>query len=153
MRIVEVRKNILIRHKFNADLANAQWNESINIEFIPDEVIVRAISYSSQNDEAGVSLIWTDLVNDSYLGTYIDDAISNPNQVFTIGRPVRGVYAFKGLFYSGNLDNVALGVIVISLEFIKYIGKQNGEILGGNIYDNTQTDKQPESQPNSTTTA
>jgi hypothetical protein len=64
MRIIEVRKNIIIKSVLTAE-TGFTW--TINtVDFDPDEVIVKLIIYNSAAVETSVSGIYTDMVQDKF---------------------------------------------------------------------------------------
>ena len=66
MSRIEKIKNVPI---FN-DLTTTPtaWNTNTNLQFIPDEIIVRQISYNGPPID-GVYMIWSTLIND-YIGSF-----------------------------------------------------------------------------------
>ena len=71
-RIVEVRKNVIVAFVINLT-GNFTYNIN-NVDFIPDEVNVKCINYSSNNinvEDGLLSLIYTDLVSDVIGSFYI----------------------------------------------------------------------------------
>ena len=122
---VEVRKNVFIFADLSVDPVNnpnggKDFSRTINIPFIPDEVIARNIAYTNDGTESGVSYVWTNLVDDNYLGSVMDGASISPQQIFTLNKPISGNYQFKILGVDGDFDETAEGDLFISLEFVKY---------------------------------
>lgn len=120
MQKVEVRQNVLIKR----DLAGGRsWRESINVSFKPDDVIVRTVAYHNdtgeEGTEAGLAYVATDLLSDNVIGIIKDGAVYCPSQVFTVNKEIRGQYLFEVREVNDSLD-VAQGVLMISLEFVKY---------------------------------
>src|SRR4051794_31965043 len=90
----------------------------IKVNFIPDEVIVRGINYHSTAAEAGITMLYTDLVSD-VIGSFFQDFYIKPDLPFTLRKPIFGKYNFQIIDYSGALTPRA-GRIFIHLEFLKY---------------------------------
>jgi len=111
------RQNVLIVRDLNT---GGEWYENINIEFIPDEVIVRSIGYHNDKTETELGYISTNLVKDNRIGFYGDGLVSNSQQTFTLDKPVNGRYLFQLILADGTIDAASAGVLMISLEFIKY---------------------------------
>ena len=134
-------KNIVIC----ANLTNTpvSFNQNTNIAWIPDEIIVRQISYQGPMGPDGVFLVWCSLHNDyigsftlnenssdvtsssiSYPNTLIRCLPNNPNQTLTFqihtinstGNPVP--------ISSSNINanaNMVSGSLVIHLDYCKYV--------------------------------
>ena len=111
------RQNVLITHDLTA---GGEWYENINIEFTPDEVIVRSIGYHNDKTETELGYITTNMVKDNIIGFYGDGLVSNSQQTFTVNKPVNGAYLFQLRLVDGTIDGGSAGVLMISLEFIKY---------------------------------
>jgi hypothetical protein len=111
------RKVITIRH----DLSGSRtWDEKINtLCFDPDAVIVRQICYKKDGTETGVYSINTNLVDDKYLGTFIDGTSVTPNTTFTI-KQLNGTHSFSIDEALNTASTTAAGKLVIILEFVKY---------------------------------
>lgn len=130
--IIEVRKNILIRNEF---IVSATFYVTIpDVNFIPDEMIVRMITFNSSealptgstatvglsalpNNRVGV--IQTDLVDDKYIATVTDVTNACPGTSFRIKKPVGGQYVFNFMDINGTISNVTAD-LAIHLEFVKY---------------------------------
>lgn len=113
---VQARKNVLIKRGLNN---GNEWQEPIHVEFIPDVMIVRSIAYKNDGTDPGLSFIETDLVKDQAIGIICDGVISNPNEVFEMKKAVSQNYRFRIVLSDGTTDN-ANGVLMVSLEFVKY---------------------------------
>lgn len=96
---------------------------NINIDFIPNMMIVRTIQYSSiaeEKKEYNISSIFSDIVN-ANIGSFINLTTSNPNTRFLIyDKSIRGTYTFKIIDSGGNIDFDKEGSLYIQLEFVKY---------------------------------
>jgi hypothetical protein len=118
-RIIEVRKNIIIKRVLTAE---TEFDWTINtVNFIPDEVNVKMITYVGAVPEADVSGIYTDMVQD-IIGSFFDGVYVIPKITFTLKKPIFGLYNFQ--FLTGDRAVTALstrsGDLFIHLEFIKY---------------------------------
>ena len=119
-QIVEVRKNVII--PFTIALNQSSYTYNINtVEFIPDEVNVKYINYSSAVPELGsVTLVYTDLVSD-YIASFIGNNIQiQPNCTFTLRKPIKGNYRFDIQDVTGTPEIARAGEFAMHLEFIKY---------------------------------
>lgn len=127
-RIIEVRKNILISRLLNG---KSEFSANIDIDFIPDEVIIKNIGFilpDPGDPDNAITSIYSDLVSD-YIGSFSDVSSGNfitPHLVFTLRKPVRGIYRFFILSASSNGNNNDLepylrtGDFILHLEFVKY---------------------------------
>jgi hypothetical protein len=68
-RIIEVRKNIIIKKVLAAETGFSSTINTVN--FIPDEVNIKMITYVATVVEADVSGIYTDMVQD-IIGSFFD---------------------------------------------------------------------------------
>lgn len=124
-KVVEVNKNIIISTAFNAV---SSFNATIsNVNFIPDVVIIRGISYNPVANEVGITKIYSNLVSD-YIGSFFQNFFIKPDLTFILKKPVLGTYTFQ----FQTVDNVAeagrVGDISIHLEFVKYREVREGKI-------------------------
>lgn len=122
-RIIEIRKNILIKQQI-ANVGETSFNSSITtVNFIPDEVIVKMISFNSADPQANpynsVVNISTNLIDDQWLGSITDVGSSFPGLTFTLKKPIFGQYKFQ-LFNVNNVPFNYIGDLSIHLEFVKY---------------------------------
>ena len=116
MSNIAERQNVLIyRTLVNPNV----WDEQINIDFIPDDVIVRSIMYYSNGADPGVSFIRTNLVKDNIIGSIDDPSVQNPQQHFTVNKPIKGAYNFQIVNTNGTIGN-RVGQLHIALEFVRY---------------------------------
>lgn len=127
MPVIEEHKNVLISYSGTEDT----FAVSINIDFVPDEVILKGITSYLDNTGSGVvSVIKTDLVNEKFLGFFNDaNTVSSVNDaVFTLKKPIRGTYTFQILSIGAGVNNYALYTtgadLSIHLDFVKYKPKQ-----------------------------
>lgn len=118
-KVIEVRKNVIIKRVLTAE-TNFDWTIS-TINFVPDEVIVKMVTYVAAVQELDVSGIYTDLVGDT-ITSFFDGSYAVPNITFTLQKPVIGSYNFK--FVTGdqapNPLSTRSGDLFIHLEFLKY---------------------------------
>lgn len=135
-RIVDVRKNVVVSGHIANDDDVSFTREINNVTFIPDEVIVKMITFNSRsalpeydydtNEEIPpdannkVINIFTNLVDDGYIGSITDVGVCCPGFIFTLKRPVIGEYNFQ--FFDTNREPFNFkGDISIHLEFVKYV--------------------------------
>ena len=126
-RIVENRKHIEVPFSFNNPAtASFRFTQSINIDFIPDEMVIRQIcSRAITATDTQTYSLSSDLVN-GYLCTFFTfsnstGTIPSGNIKFIINKPVRGIYNFVMTLSQDN--TVAIGAnsnVSIHMEFIKY---------------------------------
>ena len=114
---VAARQTVLVAQNLGAD--GPEWYQFLNVEFIPDEVIVRSISYRYDGTEPNQGFLTTNLIKDSIIGTYMDGVTHNPNSVFPVKRQVKGQFLFQARSSSTLLD-AGDGVLFAILEFVKY---------------------------------
>ena len=129
-RIIEVRKNISIPFDLITGKGGYTYNIQ-NIDFIPDEVVIKNIVFTLANPLApdnSTTSIYTDLVSD-FIGSFSDVPPGNftmPNLTFTLKRPVNRLFKFDILAASDNtndndmVDFARTGDLTIHLEFLKY---------------------------------
>lgn len=126
-RFIEVRKNITIPTILNL---NGTFSFFINtVDFIPDEMHVKCITYSSNNinvEDGLATQIYTDLVSD-VIGSFYIYCLGKPDTIFTLKKPVKGLYNFTLLTLNGAIDNIREGQLVIHLEFVKYRTSKSDE--------------------------
>jgi hypothetical protein len=116
-RFLEVRKNIVIQNTFNN---SSRFTQTINtVNFIPDEVIVKYINYSTADGEAFGTSIYTDMVSD-VIGSICAPTFVSANLTYTLRKPISGQYYFELLDTAGQPVNNRGGDLFIHLEFVKY---------------------------------
>ena len=82
--------------------------------------ILFRIRYSANDAEDGaVTLIYSDLVSD-YIGSFRDGGDGIINLVFTLKKPIKGIYTFTLLDMELEAEERREGDLAIHLEFIKY---------------------------------
>jgi hypothetical protein len=114
---VETRQNVMIRRDLND---GGQWYERININFIPDEMIVRTVAYHNDGSGGGMSYIWTNLVPENFIGCFSDGGVNSSGQVFNVNRDVRGQFEFQVRGVDDSIETDRVGDLIICLEFVKY---------------------------------
>lgn len=113
MPVVEARKNVFVTCNESVNT----FDFPINLEFTPDEVIVRSIVVQASASE--FSIIKTNLVSEGTLCISSDNSYPSIGGTFTLNKPINGYYTFKVTDATGALQVLA-GPIVIQLEFVKY---------------------------------
>ena len=111
-------------HVFNHSVATgATFTSNVYVPFIPDEMIVREVSYNGVN--AGETdkniLVWCDFLN-QVVAVTTDLSVSVPQSIFDIGKSVNGLWKFECRQISGDLVNpVNTGKqLTILVEFLQY---------------------------------
>ncbi len=110
------------------------YDKAINIQFNPDEVIVRSLAYSTEGDGDYTPVqVQTNMINDTVLCIYnqiqnniaansrsVDLALS-PGNIFTITKPMNGTFSFKLFKWDGiTVNTLSNGILQIMLEFVKH---------------------------------
>lgn len=105
----------------NLNGVGGSFDLSINIDFIPDMMIVKTIQYDNKlADELGLTSIYTNIINNQ-IASFIESTTSNPNTRFLIyNKPIRGTYNFKILDSTGLVNAGRQGDLFMQLEFVKY---------------------------------
>ena len=120
LRIIEVRKNIIIR--LNIVAGTSSYTSNIDtVDFIPDEVTVKYINYgtSAAVELGAVTLIYTDLISD-YIASFVGNVGITPNSTYTIRKPVKGNYTFNMHTITGAIEDGRVGEFTMHLEFVQY---------------------------------
>lgn len=117
--IIENTQVVCIFQNLNG--TGGQFNYTINIDFIPDMMIVKTIQYAvGVGGELGITSVYTNLVNNQ-IASFVDDTTSNPHTRFlTYNRPVRGEYNFQIRDITGQINPGRAGDLFLELEFVKY---------------------------------
>jgi len=139
-KVIEVNKNIIITQRITDPNVVSFHTNINNVNFIPDVVIVKMITFNSAEalptGGAGaltatpynqVFNIYTNLVDDGFIGSFTDVGSNYPNISLLIKKPIKGQYLFQLL----NPSNIAvnfIGDITIHLDFIKYKEVREGKI-------------------------
>ena len=123
---MENRKHIEVPFTFNNPAtASFRFTKSIDIDFIPDEVIIRQICHRAIVTETQTYSLSSDLVN-GYMCTLftfsnLTGTVPGTEIIFIIDKPVRGIYNFAmtlsqdpTVVITGNAN------VSIHLEFVKY---------------------------------
>lgn len=138
-QIVELRKTIIISNNFYKQVApipgqlpTSNFSQNVFIDFIPNEVIVRSINYLNTTDQPAPGQQENSFILTSNLSTDFNVIVSenvvsyNPNQSFTLNKPIKDNYKFNAIQYDQTVVNGGIipanmyGVLYIALEFIKY---------------------------------
>jgi hypothetical protein len=131
MSRIDKIKNLSVFNDLTA--SPTSWWTNSNLHFVPDEVVVRQISYNGAPTADGVFLIWCSLTND-YIGSFSVAEASGftsvgvnvtpntriqclPNSINqSLQFQIHSINAQSQPFASNNLT----GRIVINLDFISY---------------------------------
>jgi len=117
--IIERRYNFIIKSTLGA---SGKFTQTINCPFIPDEMIVRVIDYLNNATEPGISFLSQNItpLND-IISSFSDGLSLSLQAVYTINKPVNGLYTFTITDVNGNLVTAnRAGVMTLLLEFVKY---------------------------------
>ena len=114
--IIDRRYVITLTKFFNG---SATFTNQLYVPFIPDEMIVRDYSYHHDGTEQGISVIYTDLVND-IICPISDTSSGYSGKHYLIQKPINSLYNFQVRTVSGAFDATRAGDFMISLEFVKY---------------------------------
>jgi hypothetical protein len=116
-----LRKVMNVSQTLGGDDSKGQFNVNMIVDFAPDIVIVRQVSfYSTAGDQKGVY----NVVNqawDTVLGSVIDPSCTSPNTIIKLGKHVNQTQTFK-IFRAGltSIASALTGDLSITLEFVKY---------------------------------
>jgi hypothetical protein len=115
-----LRHNVFIT---TAVTAAATFNSTIYCPFVPDEVKVKQIAYSSINvDHAVYSLQCRALVGASaVLGSFVDPCVSFTGTTFPLSGFMNGTYTFSVYEITTLATTTPRGDLNIMLEFRKYL--------------------------------
>lgn len=120
LRKVINRKNITIIHDFGD---GRDWNTAINLQFQPDEMIVKAISAQGSvvPIAGGLEYVYCETINE-ILGSFSYNSFVYPNLQFMANRfPINSQWNFKILNATTQTLNTTFdSEIMIHLEFIQY---------------------------------
>ena len=121
---VEVRKVVLIN---NAGINVPVFTQNINIDFIPDEMIVREVGYAFAGATNLIEYVWSNIVDDNIIALIGDSKTAHcPNTTFTVKKEIKGSYLFQIRDFANEIPGASPGNLLIVLEFVKY--KQKGRI-------------------------
>lgn len=119
---VKERKTIIIRGSGMA----ATFRQDINIQFVPDEVILRGICYYDNTNAANSDIytIKSSLINNEEIATFgrqeNNTTFQKMNSSFILRRPVQGSYYFTVIdFVNDEIEGITF-TMTLALEFIQY---------------------------------
>jgi hypothetical protein len=102
-----------------------QWKYGFKtVPFSPDAVIVRQVSYSAGigGGDNNTYFLYSDLVDDQFLGAFAMICNSNPNSIHLLnGNSVNRVFNFWVKDVAGAVSDTAAGQLSVVLEFIKTV--------------------------------
>lgn len=113
---IEIRKNITI---FKTLDNTGKFTQKITLDFIPDEVKVKAITYISPIAEANLSVIYSDLTNEN-ITSFFDNYYSTDVYIKELNKPIDGTFTFTCLLADGGIDDTRGGDLYMLLEFKKF---------------------------------
>lgn len=119
MADIEQRKNVNFGHYDAGGFSS--FTQYINVSFVPDDMVVRGITWYTNGTSQAVRVLTSDLVTEGILGSFNESSQqSNAVTYFKMNKPVQGTYTFNISDYTGISKQTLYGPINISLEFIKY---------------------------------
>ena len=108
-----------------AILNNASsFNANIVVDFVPDEVVIKGISFNPAAPDPGITYLYSNLVNDN-IGSFFENFYIKPDLTFKLQTPVRGLYKFE-IRDVANVHIPRTGDIIVRMDFVKY--KEKGLI-------------------------
>jgi hypothetical protein len=113
-----LRKTVLIRH----ENISAPWDQMINIPFVPDEMIIRSVSYLTTGAVTNTfpQYVSSSLTSDDALCIITDaNAVHNPETHIMLARPIMGNFNFR-VRTIANAQSASTGRLMILIEFIKH---------------------------------
>jgi hypothetical protein len=124
MPVVALRKNIFIT---KSALNTRSWSQEINIDFVPDVMIVKGFAYQDNGTTTTFYVLRSSLVDYNTMLTFVrgdpNDGITphyTPTDiVFDMKKPVRGNYTFEFLDVSGDPATININ-FALHLEFVRY---------------------------------
>lgn len=134
--VIDKIKNVTVYNDLTA--SPISWYSNTNLHFVPDEVVVRQITYNGPaTDDGGVFLVWCSLIND-YIGSFsIAEATSNYSSISVNATPNTRIqclpnsinqslqFQIHGISAQSKpyATSVLTGQIVLNMDFISYIKK------------------------------
>lgn len=130
---IDIRQNIMVAIDFSV-LPTSTFSFPVNVEFVPDEMVVRQITFGGDNTRTGIFFVYTNMIG-NYIGSFYDSSTCAPMITYQLGKPVGSNIKFdihNNINYNGNnpVPMVNLvgpvpavinsGILSIHLEFIKY---------------------------------
>jgi hypothetical protein len=125
-------KNLSVYNDLTA--SPTSWYFNTNLHFVPDEVIVRQISYNGPPTQDGVFMIWCSITNE-YIGSFavLEAAVGavstivnvTPNtRIQCLPNAINQSLQFQIHGINGQnapyASNILAGQIIINLDFIRY---------------------------------
>jgi hypothetical protein len=120
---VKNRKNHTIIIDTSAYTNNTISYSFRNINFIPDEMIVKNLSYINNDATREFGVIYTNLVNDyicSFSATQSNTFNCQLDLHFPLAKEISGAYTFTLLDSNKAISTMNAMVIGLTLEFVEY---------------------------------
>ena len=106
-----------------SDVSSNSFSYNLDVDFIPDEVIFKYVSYINNYGEEQVDILHADLVN-SVISPIYDGTGIPLNSRYKLNKSVNGSYTFR-LFKAGTVGTAPTvaraGSLVVVMEFVKYV--------------------------------
>lgn len=114
--LIKRRKNIFIKKSITT---TGKFDETINIDFTPDEMIVR--SYHAGTPTGGAASIYTMNMQGIDLFSFTQQEHDMPRLVHRLEAPVNGLIHFEVRTINNTVDTTCNALpIIFTLEFIEY---------------------------------
>lgn len=118
MQKVIARKNVFVKILFVN--GTSDYNYDINIDFEPDEMIVKSVNYINDGTEALVDYVYSSLITDIICSIVDTKDTYNPFTSWSIKKPVKGIYRFSLIDVNNAAVSDRQGILSLHLEFVKY---------------------------------
>jgi hypothetical protein len=106
----------------NQNLATRTWQTPINLNFQPDEMIVKALVCNGVflNVVDNIATVYSPTINETLGAFYNNNCLAYPNTVFdSHNYPINTQWRFELRNVDGSINNTFTGHLSIQLEFIK----------------------------------
>jgi len=110
-------KNVIIAHDFKNGY---EFKKDINVQFVPDELVVKQIVYRHDGGETGIGKLNSDLIRGGTLCFFMDGSSQILNCSYSLGIPIDGTYTFTALELDNKPSVGSVGQLGLILQFIKH---------------------------------
>jgi hypothetical protein len=127
-KVVEVNKTIIVTTLLDGKTSGS-FTSYINVEFIPDVVIVKNIICGpiTEGADGGPSILSSDLADSKQLGIFMNSEAVYVNTMFILKKKVAGTYTFNWNTVDPN-SNLNECSLAIQLDFVKYKEVKEGKV-------------------------
>ena len=122
-KVIEQRKNVAFTIGMGPPTV-FPLSFDVKIQFIPDAVVVKSVSYKLDETEPGAALFTTNMIDDEVLFSFLDYCCYSPNTEFILKKPISGSIQF-------NYKDPAVaraGILCFILDFVKYKDEKQTKI-------------------------